>query len=60
MFDIRTPQDDRFDRIEEAMDLAGDGNALTLLVNYAGYTDDLFDWLEREYDIDTDEGEGDY
>jgi len=55
MYGIRTAQDERYDRIEEAMELAGDGNALGLLVNYAGYSDDLFDWLEREYDIDTED-----
>ena len=55
MFGISTPQDKRFERIEEVMDLAGHSLALEILINYAGYSDELFDWLEREYDIDTED-----
>lgn len=55
-----TSQDKRFERIENAMDLAGHSLALEMLINYAGYSDELFDWLEREYDINTeDHDEGD-
>lgn len=54
MYGYDTALDARFDQIEAAMDLAGDGNALTMLINYAGYNTELFDWLEREYDIDTE------
>lgn len=43
--------DRRFERIEQIMDEAGDGKALTMLINYAGYNDELFDWLEGEYEI---------
>lgn len=50
-----TSQDKRFERIENAMDLAGHSLALEILINYAGYSDELFDWLEREYDIDTED-----
>ena len=46
-----THLDERFQRIEQIMDEAGDGKALTMLINYAGYNEELFDCLEDEYEI---------
>lgn len=37
MYGYDTAIDRRFDRIEEVMDLAGDGNALSMLIDYAGW-----------------------
>lgn len=55
MYGYDTALDKRFDRIEEVMDRSGDGSALSMLIDYAGYSSELFDWLEREYDIDTED-----
>lgn len=55
MYGYDTALDTRFDRIEDAMDRAGHGHALTMLICYAGYNGELFEWLEREYDIDTED-----
>lgn len=51
MHGMTTDLDRRFHRLEEVMDMTGDSNALTMLINYAGYNEEVIDWLEREYDL---------
>lgn len=55
MYGYDTTLDKRYDRIEEVMGLSGDGNALAMLIHYAGYSNEVFDWLEREYDIEEED-----
>lgn len=48
---MTTELDRRFETLEEVMEACGDGNALTMLINYNGYNAELIEWLEREYDL---------
>ena len=51
MYGTTTELGHRFEALEEVMDMCGDGNALTMLINYNGYNEELIEWLEREYDL---------